>query len=84
MSLIRRAKIKPAIKKEYADLCSSSAPVTSLLFGDNLNKQLEDLKKGASLTKVSHRPGASGYHSGYRSRSVYGQPFDNRNVKRHF
>ncbi|XP_065069964.1 uncharacterized protein LOC135694977 [Rhopilema esculentum] len=41
MSLIRRHKLKPAIKKEYADLCSSSAPVTSLLFGDDLNKQLE-------------------------------------------
>ena len=86
MSLIRRAKLKPAIRKEYADLCSSSAPVTSLLFGDDLNKQLEDLKKGASLTTVSRRPGVSTYHSGYRPgyRSGYGQPYDNRNVKKPF
>ena len=74
MSLIRRQKLKSSIKKEYADLCSSSAPVTSLLFGDDLNKQLEDLKKGASLAIVSPRPTFSGSRP----------PYDNRNVKKSF
>ena len=32
MSLIRRHKLKPAIKKEYAELCSSSDPITSICY----------------------------------------------------
>ena len=38
LSLKRREAIKPSLKKEYAALCSTNVPVTSLLFGDDLQQ----------------------------------------------
>ena len=40
ISLRRREVIKPTLNREYGTLCSSQNPVTSLLFGDDLQAQL--------------------------------------------
>ena len=38
LSLKRREAIRPSLKKEYAPLCSQNVPVTSLLFGNDLQQ----------------------------------------------
>ena len=45
LSLKRREAIRPSLKKEYAALCSQNVPVTSLLFGNDLQQQLNNIKR---------------------------------------
>ena len=40
----RRESIKPSLHKDYAMLCSSNVPVTSLLFGDDLQTELTHIR----------------------------------------
>ena len=44
LSLKRREAIKPSLKKECVALCSTNVPVTSLLFRDDLQQQLNNIK----------------------------------------
>jgi len=43
--LKRRDLIRPNLNKQYASLCNPSTPVSSFLFGDELNKEVEELTK---------------------------------------
>lgn len=43
-SLGRREAIKPNLNKEYGSLCTSQTPVTTLLFGDELQAQLTAIR----------------------------------------
>ena len=40
----RRDKIKPVLNKEYAGVCSTSIPTKSLLFGDDLQQELSNIR----------------------------------------
>ena len=40
--LKRRDLIRPDLNKQYASLCNPSTPVSSFLFGDELNKEVEE------------------------------------------
>ena len=40
LSLRRREMMKPSLNKDYASLCSSQTSVSSMLFGDELQSQL--------------------------------------------
>ena len=52
--LKRRDLIRPDLNKQYASLCNPSTPVSSFLFGDELNKEVEELTKSHKLSnKVS-------------------------------
>lgn len=53
LSLRRRDAIRPSLEKEYAGLCSSNVPVTSLLFGDDLQQQLNNIKASNKISQVS-------------------------------
>ena len=57
LSLRRREVIKPTLNREYGTLCSSQNPVTSLLFGDDLQAQLNAIRAsnrlGHTATKSS-------------------------------
>ena len=56
LSLKRRDLIRPDLNKQYASLCNSSTPVSSFLFGDELNKEVEELTKSHKLSsKVTPR-----------------------------
>ena len=44
-----RELIRGDLNKQYAALCSPSVPVSSFLFGDDLNKEVEDLAKANRL-----------------------------------
>ena len=49
----RREAIRPSLKKEYAGLCSRNVPVTSLLFGDDLQQQLNNIKASNKMSQTS-------------------------------
>ena len=61
LSLRRREAIEPNLNKEYGSLCSSQTPVTTLLFGDELQAQLTAIRalNRISHTAVSHNSGSS-------------------------
>ena len=45
-----RDLIRPGLNKQYASLCNPSTPVSSFLFGDELNKEVEELTKSHKLS----------------------------------
>ncbi|CAH3179147.1 unnamed protein product [Porites evermanni] len=61
LSLCPREAVKPNLNKEYGSLCSSQTPVTTLLFGDELQAQLTAIRASnrISHTAVSHNSGSS-------------------------
>ena len=52
LSLKRREAIKPSLKREDAALCSTNVPVTLLLFGDDLQQQLNNIKASNKISQV--------------------------------
>lgn len=50
LNLKRRDLIRPDLNKQYASLCNPSTPVSSFLFGDDLNKEVEELTKSQKLS----------------------------------
>ena len=78
LSLKRRDLIRPDLNKQYASLCNSSTPVSSFLFGDELNEEVEEITKSHKLSsKVTSRKRVEPYRvpSG---RGVRGQSRLNR------
>lgn len=68
LSYRRRESIKPHLNKDYAGLCASHVPVTALLFGNDLQTQLNNIRASnrVSTTAVGSRP-----------KNVKGHPFRN-------
>ena len=72
LSLKRREAIRPSLKKEYAALCSQNVPVTSLIFGNDLQQQLNNIKASNKISQVSgnanklHKADYKGSFSGSR------------------
>ena len=52
VNLARRDLLRPHLNKPYQSLCNPSTPITSYLFGDDLNKQVDDLTKA---NKIGHQ-----------------------------
>ena len=63
LSYRRRDAMKPNLNNEYSSLCGSQVPITGLLFGDELQSQLNNIKV---TNKIGHTTTAK---SSYRSRS---------------
>ena len=53
LSLRRRYALKPHLPKNLAGLCSSTVPVTSQLFGDNLSASMKEVKELEKLTQAT-------------------------------
>lgn len=64
LSMKRRDAIRPSLNKDYTGLFSQNVPITSLLFGDDLQQQLNTIKASNKITQAS----ASGAKS---QRSTY-------------
>ena len=64
----RREAIRPSLKTEYAGLCSQNVPVTSLLFGDDLQQQLNNIKASNKISQTSANANKS-QRSGYKGNS---------------
>ena len=45
LSLVRREVMRPTLNTEYRNLCNPDHPVTSWLFGDDLQKEMKDVKE---------------------------------------
>ena len=45
LNLKRRDLIRPDLNKQYSSLCNPSTTISTVLFGDNLNKEVEELTK---------------------------------------
>jgi hypothetical protein len=51
ISQLRREQIRPALKQEYASICTADHTNTPLLFGYDLVKQLKEAKETSSITQ---------------------------------
>ena len=51
LSLRRRYMIRPYLKKKYANLCNINTPITSLLFGDDVQKEIRKCDTSMSVAK---------------------------------
>ena len=66
LSLLRRELMRSTLHADYRNLCNPDHPVTSLLFGDDLQKEMKDLKETSMIgSKVS-----SNYHNYDRPSSL--------------
>lgn len=82
----RREFLRSAIKPEYMHLCSTSAPFTTQLFGDEVLKTIKELSEENRVTNpVFQRPanpfrgrGRGRGRASYPARSGKGGPFKNR------
>ena len=59
MSQKRRDLIRPEVGKQYRRLCSANTPITSLLFGDELNKQIKEI---TDADRVGNKLSTSSYY----------------------
>ena len=53
LSMRRRDAIRPNLNKDYSSLCASHVPVTTYLFGDNLQTQLNDIRASNKISKAA-------------------------------
>ena len=51
LNLKRRDLLRCDLNKQYAALCNPSTPISTFLFGDDLNKEMDDLSKSSKFTK---------------------------------
>ena len=74
LSLRRREAIKPNLNKEYGSLCSSQTPVSTLLFGDELQSQLTAIRASNRISHTAvHNSSKSSTKPPYRPKQS--QPF---------
>ena len=70
ISLRRRDFIRPDLNTSYRDLCSTSTPITDMLFGDDLPKIVKDINETNRMASKfsSHR----GYNrNSYKNKNSY-------------
>ena len=53
LSMRRRDAIKPHLNKDYSSLSASHVPITTYLFGDNLQTQLNDIRASNKISKAT-------------------------------
>lgn len=57
LSLRRREMMKPSLNKDYASLCSSQTSVSSMLFGDELQSQLNSIRASNRISRTATQSG---------------------------
>ncbi|XP_070570900.1 uncharacterized protein [Ptychodera flava] len=78
----RRAMIRPDLNRQYQQLCSKQVPITSYLFGDDLPKQVNDIKTtnrvGSKISGYGYQKfqnstygRSGGYRGGYQNTTGY-------------
>lgn len=74
LSLRRRYMIRPQLKKKYSNLCNINTPITTSLFGDDVQKEIKKCDTSQTVTKdggynyVSYGNGSYGANQRYRGR----------------
>ena len=69
VNLARRDLLRPHLNKPYQSLCNPSTPITSYLFGDDLNKQVDDLTKANKIGHKVQGPSTKPRYHPYGSKS---------------
>ncbi|CAB4030122.1 Hypothetical predicted protein, partial [Paramuricea clavata] len=69
LSLRRRETMKPSLTKEYASLCSSQTSVTSMLFGDELQSQLNAIRASNRISQTATQSTTG--HFGSHNKSTF-------------
>ncbi|MCG8048844.1 MAG: hypothetical protein N0E48_25110 [Candidatus Thiodiazotropha endolucinida] len=64
ISIRRRYMIRPFLKKKYSALCNLQTPITSQLFGDDLNKEIKRCDTSVSVAREHYGP-----YTGFRGQS---------------
>ena len=77
-NLKRRDLLRPDLNKQYGALCNPTTPLSTFLFGDDLNKEVEELTKSNKLSGEVHQkhrftPYRIPSTSGGQTPSRYGQ-----------
>ena len=61
LSLVRREVMRPTLNAEYRNLCNPDHPVTSWLFGDDLEKEMKDVKETNKIGNQMTQRGTASY-----------------------
>ena len=69
MSMQRRELLRPVLKSDYAGLCDSGTPVTSLLFGDDLPKSLKEARQVGNVGR--DYPSKNGRRYGFHQKPFH-------------
>ena len=69
LSLRRLEMMKPSLNKEYASLCSSQTSVTSMLFGDELQSQLNAIRASNRISQTATQSTTG--HFGSHNKSTF-------------
>ena len=82
ISSIRGEQLKPSLKAEYQTICTNDVPRSSkLLFGDNLAKQICDVKETSRIGKTVGAYGKQDRHKSHRRHYPYQTGRDDRTSK---
>ena len=68
----RRDAISPNLNKEYATLCASHFPITNMLFGDELQTQLNHIRASNKICNTTSSHGGNKGYSKQRGSSSRG------------
>ena len=68
----RRDAIRPNLNKEYATLCASHVPITNMLFGDELQTQLNHIRASNKICNTTSSHGGNKGYSKQRGSSYRG------------
>ncbi|MCG8046745.1 MAG: hypothetical protein N0E48_14100 [Candidatus Thiodiazotropha endolucinida] len=87
LSLRRRYMIRPHLKKKYANLCNINTPISTFLFGDDVQKEIKKCDTSMSVAKEQYsffgpqrmRGRVRGRYTSHRG---YGYNYNNFNATR--
>ena len=68
LSLRRRYMIRPNLKKKYSNLCSLNTPVSTFLFGDDIQKEIKKCDTSTTVTNNNQYYQANYYDNSYKPR----------------
>lgn len=72
ISHCRRDAIRPNLSKEYATLCASHVPITKMLFGEELQTQLNHIQASNKISNTTSTQGGNKGYSKQRGSSYWG------------
>lgn len=77
LSQRRRESVAPDLSSQFRPLCSSSTPITALLFGDDLAKTVKDLSETQQVGAKVSGSGFKNYRKSYKGGKRF-EPYSNK------
>ena len=68
LSLRRRDTMRPALSSDYRGICNADNPVTHLLYGEDLQKDLKNVKENQKLGKELKKKQYNKAHKSYKQK----------------